>query len=425
MKVNTNSWPTWSSFVASPSAPDEYNEASVERLMKKIEPHVVRVKGVRPQFDAINRIEKIYFKTDEERKYYDDTERRYLERKAKLAEKLGLDFDSGGGIWALVLLNERCRAAEYCRRYHIADKMEKAVKDGFAAVAAVKYKNTLIAVVRILVEERGVPRDMISLVWGGGTTNLTKKQKTKKAITANVEALKAAGVDVDEMLKTFELEDVEDVVEQSIPAHLRLGAQSPIERQKEIDRFQSGRSHYCLFTFKAGGVGLSLHHSDELTTTYNVNAPGYAQWKQGLDAWNDRQEPKNKVRLGKCRQKDSGYAWEEDIPFIPVRPRKSYIAPTYSAIELVQSLGRCPRLNSLSVTEQVLLFYGNTVEDDVSWIVSAKLKCVAKIVRQRESWQDVIEHRGKAVVEAHIKASEGLVDADDDDINSSAEGEED
>ena len=57
---------------------------------------------------------------------------------------------------------------------------------------------------------------------------------------------------------------------------------------------------------------------------------------------------------------------------------------------MVQGLGRAPRLTSLSVTKQTLLFYRGTVEDEIADIVSQKLRCLTKVVRQKESWSDVI-----------------------------------
>lgn len=392
--LSNATWPTYAAAIASPSGPEEYNEAAVERLTKDLEPYIKRVRGVRPQFDAINSIQLIEFETDDERKYYEDTEKRYYEKKAKLAEQLGKDIGedgSAGGIWALVLLNERCMAAEYCRRYHLAKMMKKAVEQGYAAVCAVKYKNTLIAIVRILVEEWGIPRDKISLVWGGGQTKLTKKQQTKAEIKAQADKLKEIGMDIGAVLENLDLDQVEDRVLEEIPAHLRLGMQSKEERQREIDKFQSGKTIYCLYTFKAGGVGLSLHHSDELSPV-------------------------------KVRRKESGYAVEDDIKNVPIRPRANFVAPTYSAIELVQGLGRCPRLTSLSNTPQRLVYYKHTVEEDVARIVSAKLKCLSKVVRQRESWMDVVSGGGHTANE-HIENTKNLID-DPDELNTEESDDE-
>jgi hypothetical protein len=44
----------------------------------------------------------------------------------------------------------------------------------------------------------------------------------------------------------------------------------------------------------------------------------------------------------------------------------------------------------LSNTNQTLLFYRGTVEDDIADIVSSKLRCLGEVVKQKESWQDVI-----------------------------------
>ena len=50
-----------------------------------------------------------------------------------------------------------------------------------------------------------------------------------------------------------------------------------------------------------------------------------------------------RIRAGKCRRKESGYAVEGDIKFIPTRPREVYLSTTYSAIELVQGLAKVTR----------------------------------------------------------------------------------
>lgn len=384
--LTNETWPAYAAAIADPSAPDEYNEAAVERLMKDLDQYVVRVKGVRPQFDAVNGIEMIDFETPEEKKYYDDTERRYMEKKAKMESMIMSGALSSSGIWPLVLLNERCMAAELCRKNHLAKKLYHAIQEGYAGVCALKYKATMIAVVKILVEKYGVPRDSISLVWGGGQTALTDKQKAKANIKAKALVLESMGMDVEEMLKDLDLDEVEDRIIEELDPSLRLGAQSADERQSEIDRFQSGKSIICLYTFKAGGVGLSLHHSDELTKDWDRKVDGFEEWHKMIMSLPEKQRP----APGKCRHKESGYAYEEDIPFIAVRQRRGFVAPTYSAIELVQGLGRAPRLTSLSPTHQTLLFYRGTVEMDVAAIVSVKLRCLAKVVRQRESWQDVI-----------------------------------
>lgn len=370
-KLVNDNWPTYASSVAYPAGPDEYNEAAVERMTKDMDKYIVRVKGVRPQFDAINKIEMITFETPEEREYYNKAWERYLEEKRKL-EALGVDSPGATGNSQFQILVQFLKfrmAAEFCRRRHLAKKLFDTVQSGKAACAALNFKGTMIAVVRILVEEYAVSRDAISLVWGGGQTALTKKQKMKRAILEKKDQLEAAGMSIEEMLNELDLDQVEDRIMEDLPEHLRLGPQSKDERQREIDRFQAGKSLYCLYTFRAGGVGLSLHHTDEMTRV-------------------------------KARRQKNGYAVVEDIPKVPVRARKNFVAPTYSAIELVQGLGRCPRLTSLSDTEQVLLFYRGTIEEEVAHVVSQKLRCLSRVVRQREKWEDVV--LGGVKADAHI-----------------------
>lgn len=402
--ITNENWPAYAAIIAGKSDPEEYNEAAVERLIDDLEDYIVRVRGVRPQFDARNSVRIIEFASPEEKKEYDIAWEKYQKELAKLkAAAVAMNHEAGHtlsnadgeptGLAMLVMFLKFRMAAERCRRRYIAEWLIKQVNSGFAGVAALNFKGTIIDVVKILVDEYGVPRDKISLVWGGGQTQLTKKQKAKKEIIESADKLRAAGISDEALMKTLNLEDVEDRVLQELPPHLRLGSQSKEERQKEIDRFQSGRSLICLYTFRAGGVGLSLHHSDEMTSI-------------------------------KVRKKKSGYAVEEDIPKVPVRPRKTVVAPTYSAIELVQGLGRAPRLTSLSDTYQELVFYKGTIEEDVAAITSNKLRCLSKVVRQRETWADVITDGVKVDehIDKNVKEESGT---NYDDLSNEAEEDED
>jgi len=377
-------WTSYANMIANPASPSDVNEASIERLMKDLDDYVVRVKGVRPQFEPHNRVEKIYFETKEEATQYDEAWKKFLEEKAK--------WEEGVGEHPFTILLKFSMAAEFIRRGHLAKRMYESVQSGKAAVCAVKFKQTIIGIVQILVEKYGVSRNDISLVWGGGTTPMSKKQKDKRKILLMKDKFSKAGLDVNEMLQDLDLDKIEDREIMNLPAGLRLESQSMDARQLEIDKFQSGKSNYCLFTFRAGGVGLSLHHSDELTTF-------------------------------KCRRKESGYALEEDIPKVPVRQREAFIAPTYSAIELVQGLGRCPRLTSLSPTTQTLLFYGGTVEDEIANIVSQKLRCLSKVVRMKEAWADVIVGN-RTAAEATATTNNVSDDSAEDELDGDDGGEE-
>ena len=377
-RLTNETWPAYAAIIASPAKPDDYNQAAIERLMKDLEPWIVRVRGVRPQFDAINGVKIIEFETDEARKQYAMAWEKFQERKRK-ADAL-VEAGKGSSSCYLVILLAFAMEAEVLHADHIARRMDEAVrKKGKASVAAPKFKQTLIRIVELLITKYGWSRDDISLVWGGGQTQLTEKQKTKQKIKEKQAKLEEMGMSVDEMLDDLDLKDVEDRVIKEYPEEWRLGAQDQDERQREIDRFQSGKTLFCIYTLKSGGVGLSLHHTDELTTF-------------------------------KCRRKESGYAVEEDIPKVPVRPRETFAFVSYNAIELVQGVGRVPRLTSLSPTVQNIYCYAGTIEVSMGRIYSQKLRCLSSVVKQKEDWQGIIfgGQKREELVEQVIKRTEGV-----------------
>ena len=356
-------WKDYATEVAAPADPEEHSPAAIERLINKMEPYVVRVRGVKTQFRAFNKVQMIDFQCEEDRQYYNKAWDRYLAEKAKAESG---DMSAGQArMMILVQFLKFRQAAELCRARYIAQSMWETVASGQAAICALNFKQTIVKAVKILIEDYNVSRDDISLIWGGASTTIAKKKRVQLSLLSNqaaMDALAAEGVTMDDLdIDEEELYEEAATKEETkeLPEHYRLGPQDSKSRQREIDRFQSGKSKYCFYTFRAGGVGLSLHHTDELT--------------------------KEKVR-----HKESGYAVEEDISRIPTKQRVGFIAPTYSAIELVQGLGRAPRLTSLSDTPQTLIFFRGTIEERVAYVVSQKLKCLGKVVKQRESWSDVV-----------------------------------
>lgn len=388
-RILTNeNWGDFAKEMAEPAKPEEYSPAAVERLTDHLDPYIIRVKGVKSQFKAINKVQMIDFRNEEEKKFYFSAWERYLEEKAKLEE----EAPSNARFLILVQMMKFAMAAEECRAGYLAQGMWEIVSIGKqAAVCAVKYKRTIIKAVKELVYVHKVPRSKISIIWGGGQT-ISEKQKRKAKLTQSKEAmdaLSAAGIS----LTDLDMDDIDVVPIEELPPELELGTQDAKQRQKEIDKFQKGESLYCFYTFRAGGVGLSLHHTDEFT-------------KQ------------------KVRHKPSGYAYEEDIPKIPTRQRVVLVAPTYSAIEMVQGLGRCPRLTSLSDTPQTLVFYRGTIEEDIALIVSQKLKCLSKVTRSgvKESWEGVIVGGPRirnvtTEIPEDVENEDGMFLGDDEDEN--------
>lgn len=313
--------------IAAPSHPDEHSPSAVKRLMEVLEPYVERIKNVRPKFHARNRVQLINFANEKERQTYDIA---FEEFQRKLIE-IGRNPLAGlAEIWVALLIFRQ--TAELIRAPYLADAAFESVKLGQAAVIAVNFKATVAKIIEVLVNKHKVPREKISTIWGG----LDKKAK-------------------DNLKEQFK--------------DLDLGTQSRKQRQKEIDKFQNGDSHYCIFTFKSGGVGLSLHH--------------------------------HKPHL---------------------RQRVSFVAPTYSAIELVQGLGRAPRLTSLSDTPQTIVFYRDTVEEEVAAKVEIKLRCLKEVVQQKEQWSDILEKKATERDGSRVYLPEGSRTID---INSNDDEDDD
>jgi len=356
--------------------PENYSPGAMNRLMAYMSEYIHRVKGIKTQFKPFNTIKVISFETERGRKEYEEAWERFQKEKAELEGDESLS-SSQAAFNILAQLQVFLKAAEtnYDRVHKIARDMYHGVQEGFASVAAVRFKLTICKVVEILIKDYGVKRDEISLIWGGAPT-ANKKQKLKKSILDSpqfLEQMAATGLTFEDL----DLDEVEATEVAAWPKEYRLGNQNFKERQREIDRFQRGQSLYCIYTFRAGGVGLSLHHTDDLT--------------------------KEKVR-----HRESGYAFEEDIPKIPTRPRRVVVTPTWSAIELVQGVGRCPRLTSLSDTNQIMEFYRGTVEERQARVVGVKLHCLSKVVRNKESWEDlIIGRKGMSEEEVEQKLIEG------------------
>ncbi len=103
------------------------------------------------------------------------------------------------------------------------------------------------------------------------------------------------------------------------------GQQSSMERQAEIDRFQSDSTRVIVANIMAGGVGVSLHdlHGDQ--------------------------------------------------------PRVALICPTYSAKDLKQALGRVHRANGKSKSLQRIIYAAGTVEEAVCKAVAKRLEAISSL----------------------------------------------
>lgn len=106
------------------------------------------------------------------------------------------------------------------------------------------------------------------------------------------------------------------------------GRQTAKRREKEIALFQSDENKVILVNLASGGAGVSLHNKDGL------------------------------------------------------RPRVSVISPSYSMVDMIQSLGRIDRAGSWTDTHQYILVTKGTIEDRVATAVIEKQKNLETILNE-------------------------------------------
>jgi DNA replication protein DnaC len=344
VELTNENWPQFRTNIAYPADPYEYVEAAVKRLTDKLEPYIVRIKGIRPKHKSFNSVRRIFFKTPEEKKAYDDAWEEFQKQKAKIES----DESLSGGQSAMMMLAQLtifAKKAEYLRVGTLVEEAIKLDAEGFAPVIVVRFKQTQTAIYQELVTKHGWKREDISMIWGGSTEALTAKKKLAKKVKENeafmitmremgIDIKNDLGVDIDFQEKNSAQLDFE--------RQHGLLTQKPEDRERERIRFQTGRSRLCILNYKSGGVGLSLHHESKYPNA---------------------------------------------------KPRRVRLTPTYSEKELIQGMGRTPRITSCSDTEQEILYYGGTIEADVMGRVVLKLKSTRQVTGKGEHWETIVAGR--------------------------------
>lgn len=370
MIITPETWPQFSVSIATDGDPTLRSPAAIERFGKVFGEYIVNVKAPHGKFKAINRCQLCQFPSEKARMRVDNAWNIFLEKKAKSITNNNTDF---GRFEEWVALGQFQKAAELEKAEVFAEKMYRDVQNGKAAGCALRFKGTIARCVKILVTKYGVSREQISLIWGGMDASERKKRLSKEDINRYLVQM-SQGIKVSRKImlqleiQLTETESEKKEAETDYGQDLQLGSQSLIERQREIDKFQSGKSHYCFFTYAAGGVGLSLHHAAT--------------------------DPKGNP--------------------IVLRQRVGYLSPVYSPKQFVQGLGRLHRsVFSCSNTDQTILFFADSVEEGVMLVVSQGLRCLKKVIASGESWESAIYNPPGRKQEDVDKAQSDEVTSDD------------
>ena len=372
-RVTNDNWSAFARQIAYPDDPDMYSVEAIRRLTDYMEPYIVRIAAINPEHKAYNSVMGLRFKTQEQADYYFNALKAYNEEKARLES----DDSLNAGQLRIALLATFTilrKAAEFCKCEHIAEWMDRVYRKGKAPLVVVAFKATITKVVRLLIEEYGWTREDISLIWGGSTETLTKKKKIAKRLAEKLqdqkdnlkEMMDELGLSMEDIGVRLEDMDIKTDEQLEFEHRNKLSSQDLEQRHEEKMRFQRQDSRGMLITFKAGGKGLSAHH--------------------------EKKYPK-------------------------ARPRETLLSPVYSEKEMLQGLGRGPRITSASDTYQVMAYFVDTIEEDVKDRFIMKAKCMKEVIRQNDSWMDIIAGAEK---KHSILASLSDVESEDEVIDTSA-----
>ena len=347
MKVDCNSFKYFSQLID--PTPQKPNREALKRLRTVLASNIFSLPYVKPKHKAINMVWVVGFENDRAREIYKTAHERLQEARRKAGKNT-----SYGRFQALVALNDYRCTVEPLRAWAVAQRVADNYRSGLLATACGSaYKEMITNVAYRLVNDYKIPREHISIIWGGKReyrpediltqeqlNDLLKDPEWLKKL-GNPSLLKKVKISLRYLQDKFEHQ--ESTEEQSIRhttlKELRLvGNQSINARQIEIDKFQSGEAKICLFTNASGGVGLSLDRSAE-----------------------------------------------------SLLPREGIFTPVYSGKEFQQVLGRLVRRQSLSDANQFICMMAGTVEEHhVVPILDEKLKCIAEITNRNFDIVDLL-----------------------------------
>jgi hypothetical protein len=365
--------------------PAKPNEAALKRLRDVLGPYIYSLPRAKWPCKAINQTILVDFDNDHDRQTYQQAHEKYIEVLRKSGKKTNF-----GQFEAFVALGNFKKTAEPLRSPFLSRKaIENYRRGDRATVIGAAHKETIVRTAFALAES-GIPRDHISIIWGGGKNLNPSDLLTQIEIDA-ILAGAASGKAFDK--RTFrrlkltldylqEQHAYDETQEQQAYRHRRMaelrlrGTQSADQRQKEIDAFQNGRARICLFTLASGGVGLSL----------------------------DKDKP-------------------------TLLQREGYFTPVWNGKEFKQALGRLVRRASIADAHQYVAYMRNTVEEyHIAPLLDLKLKCIAAMTNRQFEVFDLLARNDTQEVKlmdekeaSRVAEESGHISMDKDDEEDEAE----
>lgn len=350
--------------------PAKHSPTAMKRFREHIDEYIVRVPPITTKYKSINVVRLINFSNGDQRREYEKAYEDYLVEKAKL-NKGGNNLIKANQLMKLAIFRKFWERAESIKVDHFCKEISSHWKEGFAVGCCCHFQATIAKIVIKLVKDYSISRDEISLIWGGNEIfePLGKRYSNDeivKIFTSSIET----GTDLSSKLVNSIIKQIKQDsrnISSSDLEMLELGKQNYEQRQAQIDHFNSGRRNICLFTSKSGGIGLSLHHSEE----YFLTRPD--QYTR------DTKEPSN-------------WLFNKELLPVPYYPKQRVFfgSPALSPIELVQYLGRLHRITSMSDTRQYIDYFADTSEEQAGRIVAPKLHSLGTLIGSKSDWTGIL-----------------------------------
>jgi len=363
--LSHNNWKEFAWSVGG-SDPMKSNDAAAGRVKEWFGPAIINVPNDPRKFKSYRSIKMLKMR-EEDRPSYEQAQEAWLEA----CERKGKIPSERGRVLAATTMFRK--AEERIKAPYFADLAIEAHNEGFAPVVGVSFIDTIKRIAERLTRQ-GHKRENMSIIWGGEkliTDDMVYTLEEFMRMQKRVERLENGVYDLDRAeaakyrrtLKHFterwmikeSPEDQRARIEWL--REMKLEAQSLEQQQEEIDRFQSGKTEFCLFTLPAGGTGVSLDHRYE-----------------------------------------------------HVRPRKTFGTITFYMEEIIQFFGRAYRgPTTISDVHQYSVFFENTiVADVVAPALARKLKVHNKFTGANSNFEDLLIN---AVVDGKVtKTARPVID---------------
>jgi len=344
-------------------SPDKVTKASTKRLWEVLRHRIIELPRVKWPHKAVNSVKLYEFETPEDRALYRAAWQRHCER----CRLLGKDPDAGAEYTSLMIF---AREVEPIRARQVVREMVANVMEGRTSVMATRFTDTIVRAVFELQDTYNIPRDQISIIWGGRKNiepeRLLTQDDTTKIMaemsesggTMSRETMRLIQRNMDWQKDRLLFGDVTDEAQAARYQRLKdlglIGVQTKQKRQVEINKFKNGISKYCFFTADSGGTGLSLEHASDTTS--------------------------------------QRYLWA---------------TPIYNGKQFVQVMGRCPRRVSWSDSIQYVCLMNGTIESQhVAPILDKKLQAAGEFTSQKDDIAMVLA--GEKVRSTEFKKVEEL-----------------